>query len=58
MSRTKSTKVLIIGAGVSGLKAAETILSKSFLTGDDVLVVEAQNRIGGRLKQQTLLNLN
>ncbi len=62
MSRTKSTKVLIIGAGVSGLKAAETILSKSFLTGDDVLVVEAQNRIGGRLKttdtSQSKLGIN
>ncbi|CAX40407.1 corticosteroid-binding protein, putative [Candida dubliniensis CD36] len=62
MSKTKSTKVLIIGAGISGLKAAETLLSKSNLTGQDVLVAEAQNRVGGRLKttdaSQSKLGIN
>ena len=39
--------VIIIGAGIAGLHAAQQ-LKKQF---PDVLVVEAQDRIGGRIKQ-------
>ncbi len=41
----KKTEILVIGAGVSGLTAAST-LSK---LGHEVLVVEARDRIGGRV---------
>ncbi len=41
----KSKKVIIVGAGLSGLVAAYE-LDKS---GNDVIVLEAQNRIGGRI---------
>jgi len=55
MPTSTSKKIAIIGAGVSGLQAARTILShptssKSY----DVIVFEARDRIGGRVqtKQQ------
>jgi monoamine oxidase len=38
--------VIVIGAGVSGLAAARTLVSE----GLSVIVLEAQNRIGGRIK--------
>ncbi|KAG7195137.1 uncharacterized protein KQ657_003658 [Scheffersomyces spartinae] len=44
---TINTKVAIIGAGCSGLKAANELLT--LLDQRDVYVVEAQDRIGGRL---------
>jgi monoamine oxidase len=39
--------VVVVGAGLAGLYAAH-LLNKHF---PDVIVVEAQNRIGGRVKQ-------
>lgn len=47
-----NTKVCVIGAGVSGLKAAHTLLHSpgSPFCPEDVIVVEAQDRIGGRIK--------
>jgi monoamine oxidase len=39
-------KVIVIGAGISGLVAAQRLASQ----GVDVLILEAQNRIGGRVK--------
>lgn len=48
-----STKVLVIGAGVSGLKAAHTLLKDQQLAASDVMVVEAQNRVGGRIMTDT-----
>lgn len=51
---SKTAKVTIIGAGISGLKAAETLLSSSIFTPDDIVILEAQNRIGGRLKTTDL----
>ncbi|RCK66099.1 Corticosteroid-binding protein [Candida viswanathii] len=47
---SRTTKVTIIGAGVSGLKAAETLLASGLFTADDVVILEAQDRVGGRLK--------
>ncbi|RLV91602.1 Corticosteroid-binding protein [Spathaspora sp. JA1] len=49
------TKVAIIGAGVSGLKAAETLLnnSRAPFQDNDIVIVDAQDRIGGRLKSDS-----
>jgi len=44
-SRTKR-RVLILGAGLSGLSAAFELAQKGF----DVMVIEARNRIGGRVQ--------
>lgn len=48
----KEVKVCIIGAGISGLKTAHTLLNdpRSKFTKDDVLIVEGQDYIGGRVK--------
>lgn len=35
----------IVGAGVSGLRCAAMLLEKSY----DVTIIEARNRIGGRV---------
>lgn len=40
--------VVVIGGGVAGLSAAQELIRNGF---DNVCVVEAQNRLGGRLKQ-------
>lgn len=42
------TKVCIIGAGVSGLKAAHTLLKHNFAA-EEIVILEAQNYIGGRV---------
>lgn len=44
--------VVIIGAGLSGLYAAQ-LLKDRF---PDVVLLEAQNRVGGRIKQVCLAN--
>jgi monoamine oxidase len=41
----KKSKVIVIGAGLAGLAAARTLQAQ----GQDVLVLEAQQRLGGRL---------
>ena len=43
--------VIIIGAGITGLHAAQ-LLKQQY---PDLLVVEAQDRIGGRIKQVSSL---
>ncbi len=42
-------RVLIVGAGIAGLAAARTLLDR----GQDVLVLEARDRIGGRIWTDT-----
>lgn len=49
MPKTYTTKVCIVGAGVSGLQTARTLIHGSELSSDDVIVLEAQNRVGGRI---------
>jgi cation diffusion facilitator CzcD-associated flavoprotein CzcO len=43
--------VVVVGGGVAGLSAAHQLLRKGVC---DVLVVEAQDRLGGRVKQVLL----
>lgn len=45
--------VLIIGAGISGLAAAKSLKQKGFT----VTVVEAQEKVGGRLRTNRTLNI-
>lgn len=55
-----TTKVCIVGAGVSGLRAADVLLNTpdSPFSASDVVIVEAQPRIGGRiLTDKTLSKL-
>ncbi|OBA22993.1 amine oxidase [Metschnikowia bicuspidata var. bicuspidata NRRL YB-4993] len=51
-------KVCIIGAGVSGLRAAHKLLTAkdTLLLPSDVIILEAQARIGGRIKTDTTLS--
>lgn len=47
---TKHVKVLILGAGAAGIKAAETLHGKGET---DFLVLEGNNYIGGRIQDGT-----
>lgn len=38
-------KVIVVGAGVAGLRAASKLLE----SGVDIVVLEARNRLGGRI---------
>lgn len=49
-TKTRRTKVLILGAGVAGLVAAKTLQEKGI---NDFLILEAQDYIGGRFKQRS-----
>lgn len=42
---SRQAKVIVIGAGISGLAAARTLAEKNI----DVIILEARNRIGGRM---------
>ena len=42
---SKKNKVLVIGAGISGLAAAKNLNDSGY----DVTILEAKDRIGGRL---------
>ncbi|KAG8037857.1 hypothetical protein G9C98_006068 [Cotesia typhae] len=45
-SEGKSPRVIIIGAGVSGVAAAARLIENGF---DNITILEAENRIGGRI---------
>ena len=45
-----SRDVIVLGAGLAGLSAARDLA----LAGSDVLVLEARDRVGGRVEQATL----
>jgi phytoene dehydrogenase-like protein len=45
-----SNHVIVIGSGVSGLACARELVQQGY----EVLVVEARNRVGGRLKGESL----
>jgi monoamine oxidase len=49
-SGTTAHDVVVIGAGSAGLYAAKTLIDAGY----DVLILEATDRIGGRIKSQTL----
>lgn len=49
-TKTRRTKVLILGAGVAGLVAAKTLQDNGI---SDFLILEAQDYIGGRFKQRS-----
>merc|ERR1712003_371485 len=42
-------KVVIVGAGASGLQCANHLLTKYGLKLDDLIVLEARDRVGGRI---------
>ena len=46
-------EVIVIGAGVSGLAAASTLISKGIT---NVLILEAKDRIGGRVNTKIISN--
>ena len=48
---TKIYEVIIVGSGLSGLKCAHDLATKHGFAPDDVLVLEAQDYVGGRVKQ-------
>jgi len=52
-STAREADVLILGAGISGLAAARTLVDK----GLSVIILEARNRIGGRMWTDTSLGL-
>ncbi|CAK9807638.1 Spermine oxidase [Anthophora quadrimaculata] len=43
---SKSPRIVIVGAGASGIAAAAKLLENGF---EDILILEAENRIGGRV---------
>ena len=44
--KQNKTKVLILGAGLSGIKAAKTLLDRNIT---DILILEGKNYTGGRI---------
>jgi monoamine oxidase len=46
------TRVVVVGAGLSGLAAAEALLA----AGREVVVLEARDRVGGRVWSRRLAN--
>ncbi|CZT44246.1 related to anon-37cs protein [Rhynchosporium secalis] len=49
-SLAKPASICIVGAGISGLRCADVLLQNGF----DVTILEARDRIGGRVTQQKL----
>lgn len=50
-------KVIIIGAGIAGLGAAVELKSNPLLPTDDFVILEKENRTGGRVNTSTLNNV-
>lgn len=50
----KSKSIIVIGAGISGLAAAKKLQDKGF----NVTVLEAQEKVGGRLRTNRSLGIN
>jgi len=54
-ARTTPSKIsiVIVGAGISGLQAAHTLLKHPAAKSFDVTVLEASDRIGGRVHTES-----
>lgn len=46
-------KIIVIGAGASGVAATTKLLSNGF---KNITILEAENRIGGRLRRSMVLS--
>lgn len=44
---------IVIGAGISGLKTAHTLINEHRIPNENILILDAQDYIGGRVKQIT-----
>lgn len=55
MTNTNQFDVIVIGGGVAGLKCASKLYSKGI---QNLIVLEAQNYLGGRIKTTTILGKN
>ena len=53
--KVNKTKVLILGAGLSGIKAAKTLLDKGIT---DFLILDGKNYTGGRIHSVPFAGLN
>jgi hypothetical protein len=51
LDRKNMFEVVIIGAGISGLQTAKHLITKHGVPARSILVVDAQNYIGGRIRQ-------
>jgi len=51
--KSNGKKVIVIGAGISGLSAAKKLKENGF----DVIVLESQDRVGGRLRTNRVLGV-
>ena len=52
--KQNKTKVLILGAGLSGIRAAKTLLDRNIT---DILILEGKNYTGGRIHSVTFAKL-
>ena len=53
--KVNKTKILILGAGLSGVKAAKTLLEKGIT---DFLILEGKNYTGGRIHDVPFAGFN
>ena len=53
--KVNKTKILILGAGLSGVTAAKTLLDKNI---NDFLILEGKNYTGGRIHAVPFAGLN